>query len=64
MFYGCKNLSNIKALENWNVSNGKNFESMFNGCNIYDIKTLEKISFTNKYLHKIKMINLWEKDLF
>ena len=25
MFFGCKALSNIKALENWNVSNVNNF---------------------------------------
>ena len=52
MFYGCKNLSNIKTLENWNVSNGKNFESMFNGCNIYDIKTLEKWDVSKGYNFK------------
>jgi len=39
-------------LENWNVSNGKNFESMFNGCNIYDIKTLEKWDVSKGYNFK------------
>ena len=30
MFFGCKSLSDIKPLQNWNVSNGYNFAYMFN----------------------------------
>ena len=32
MFWGCSSLSEIKSLENWNVSNGTNFSCMFYGC--------------------------------
>ena len=43
MFYECSSLSDIKSLENWNVSNGNNFSGMFYGCSsLSDIKSLEK----------------------
>ena len=29
MFCECESLSNIRALENWNISNGKDFSYMF-----------------------------------
>ena len=32
MFYGCSSLIDIKGLENWNVSNGNYFTSMFSEC--------------------------------
>ena len=32
MLRECKSLSDIKPLENWNVSNGKNFENILSGC--------------------------------
>ena len=42
MFSDCKSLSNIKGLENWNVSNGNNFSYMFYYCkSLSDIKGLE-----------------------
>ena len=42
MFAGCPSLNDIKALENWNVSNGTNFSEMFYGCSsLNDIKPLE-----------------------
>ena len=42
MFSFCKSLSDIKVLENWNVSNGINFSKMFSFCNsLSDIKGLE-----------------------
>ena len=41
MFYSCS-LTDISPLRNWNVSNGKNFQSMFAGCSMLsDIKPLE-----------------------
>jgi hypothetical protein len=41
MFCGWSSLSYIKPLENWNVSNGNNFESMFGRCSsLSDIKPL------------------------
>ena len=39
MFYGYKSLSDIKPLQNWNVSNGNNFSYMFYGYkSLSDIK--------------------------
>ena len=42
MFNGCSSLVDIKNLQNWDVSKGENFESMFCQCskslNIKDIK--------------------------
>ena len=43
MFPGCDSLTNIKPLENWDVSNGTNFAYMFSGLiSLKDIKILEK----------------------
>ena len=43
LFSFCKSLSDIKPLENWNVSNGNNFSFMFAECpKLSDIKPLEK----------------------
>ena len=48
MFWGCSSLNDIKPLENWNVSNGTNFEGMFYGCSsLKDIKTLENWNVSN-----------------
>ena len=42
MFSNCRLLSDIKGLENWNVSNGNNFSYMFSYClSLSDIKGLE-----------------------
>ena len=44
----CSSLSDIKALQNWNVSNGKNFNFMFYGCfSILDIKVLQNWNISN-----------------
>ena len=32
MFSKCSSLSDIKPLENWNASNGINFQNMFGKC--------------------------------
>jgi hypothetical protein len=49
MFYKCSSLSDIKPLENWNVSNGNNFEGMFCYCSsLSDIKPLENWNFSDK----------------
>jgi len=48
MFSGCKSLSNIKGLENWNVLNGNNFSYMFSRCkSLSDIKRLENWNVLN-----------------
>jgi len=42
MFNGCSSLSDIKSLQNWNVSNRKYFSSMFAGfSSLIDIKPLQ-----------------------
>ena len=42
MFSNCSSLSDIKSLENWNVSNVNNFSHMFDSCSsLSDIKSLE-----------------------
>ena len=42
MFSYCLSLSNIEPLQNWNVSNGKNFGCMFKKCSsLKDIKPLK-----------------------
>ena len=39
MFCDCKSLSDINALENWDVSNGIDFDDMFRECkSLSDIK--------------------------
>ena len=41
MFDYCNSLSDINALQNWNVSNGENFEGMFDSCHsLSDINAL------------------------
>ena len=48
MFFGCSSLSDIKSLENWNVSNGIDFSGMFWGCSsLSDIKSLENWNVSN-----------------
>ena len=42
MFEDCKSLSNVKGLENWDVSNIKSFHSFFRGCSkLSDISALK-----------------------
>jgi len=44
MFCGCSSLSDLKGLQNWNVSNGSNFNGMFWGCSsLLNIKELQKL---------------------
>ena len=44
----CKSLSDIKALENWDISNGTNFSNMFCDCkSLSDIKPLENWNVSN-----------------
>ena len=48
MFSNCSQLSDIKVLEKWNVSNGNNFSYMFYGCSqLSDIKALEEWNVSN-----------------
>jgi hypothetical protein len=55
MFQGCSSLSDIKALEKWNVTNGNNFSGMFQGCSsLLDIKPLEKWNVSKSLLKDIK----------
>ncbi len=55
MFYGCKSLSDIKPLGNWNVSNGKNFQTMFKECSsLLDIDPLNNWNISKSLLDNIK----------
>ena len=55
MFYGCSSLSDIKVLENWNVSNGNNFFGMFFGCSsLSDIKGLENWNISSYHFNGMK----------
>ena len=48
MFYHCLLLSDIKALENWDVSNVKDFSCMFSQSNsLFDIKPLQNWNVLN-----------------
>ena len=33
MFYGCKMLSSLPDISNWNISKGTKLTSIFKGCN-------------------------------
>ena len=47
MFRYCE-IKDIKSLENWNVSNGVNFEGIFFNClSLNDIKPLENWNVSN-----------------
>ena len=49
MFNECYTLKDLKALQNWDVSNGNIFECMFAGCSsLSDIKSLEKFNVSIK----------------
>ena len=49
MFSKCSSLSDIKPLENWNVSNGINFQNMFGKCPlIKDFTPLKKWNTSNR----------------
>ena len=64
-------LNDIKPLENWNVSNGNNYSSMFAGCkSLNDIKPLENWNVSNgtnfksifygyELLNNIKPLEKW-----
>ena len=56
MFKDCSSLSNIKPIENWDVSNGDNFEYMFSGCkDSLSTKPLKSWNFSKeKYLNDAK----------
>ena len=48
MFLGCSSLSDIKALQNWNVSNENYYIGMLRGCPLLsDIKVLENWNLSN-----------------
>jgi surface protein len=48
MFSHCSSLLDIKALENWNVSNVNNFSYMFNNCSsLSEIKALQNWNVSN-----------------
>ena len=71
MFNNCSSLSDIKPLENWNVSNGNDFSFMFNNCSsLSDIKALKNWNVSNgnnfsymffgcKTLRDIKALENW-----
>ena len=48
MFYRCKLSISISVLKNWNVSNGRNFDSMFAACSsLTDISALKNWQMSN-----------------
>ena len=48
MFFGCSSLSNLKPIENWNVSNGIDFSFMFSECSsLSDLKPIENWNVSN-----------------
>ena len=47
MFSKCSSLSNIKGLENWDISKGNNFKFMFYECQL-DIKILHFWNLSDK----------------
>ena len=63
-------LSNIDALEEWDVSNGKNFSNMFSRTNLKDLKILENWNVSNGlnfssmfekcYLTDLKYLKNWD----
>ena len=63
-------LSNIEALEDWDVSNGKNFSNMFSKSNLKDLKILENWNvskglnfssmFEKCYLTDLKYLKKWD----
>ena len=55
MFGWCTLLSDIKALQNWNVSNGNNFQGMFYECSsLSDIKALQNWNISNNHFKYMK----------
>ena len=39
---GCPDLTDVEPIQNWNVSKGNNFKSMFLGCSAFlDISSLK-----------------------
>ena len=66
MFFGCKSLSDIKALENWNVSNGNNFSNMFSDIESLKKNVLNRNNFENMFSDcklKIVLIDKLMNDL-
>ena len=54
MFSGCSSLSDIKVLEEWNVSNGIYFKGMFSKCStLLDTTLLEKWNVSKTLLNDI-----------
>ena len=52
MFNYCSNLSDIRPLEKWDVSNCIDFSSMFYGCkSLSDLKPLEAWKIQNKVIY-------------
>ena len=48
MFYSCRSLQDISALEDWNVSNGTDFSYMFSFCTaLQDISALKSWNVSN-----------------
>ena len=55
MFFECGSLSNLNPLQNWNVSNGSNFEKMFSGCHrLSDLSPLQNWKISKDKLKFIK----------
>ena len=49
MFSKCSSLSNIRSLQNWDVSRGNNFSYMFYKCSsLSDIRELKNWNLSNR----------------
>ena len=58
MFNECSRLSDIKTLENWNVSNNSDFVGMFISCNnLLDLSPLENWRVSIEKLKDLKKAN-------
>ena len=59
MFSGCKSLSNIKPLENWNIKNGNNFSGMFSWCeSLSDIGALQNWNVSSGIILYFKILTV------
>ena len=55
MFSGCSSITDIKALEKWDVSNYTNFGGLFEDCSsLSDIKELKNGMYRNDFNYMFK----------
>ena len=55
MFFDCSSLSDIKSMQNWNVSKTENFAYIFFGCSpLLDISQIKKWKISEYNFKKLK----------